>query len=87
MSASTFSIWYAKWADQISHVGWGAALTLGLAQHMTHGYATLAVLAGVTIKEGVIDPLTETLALQGSGLEDWAFWCLGIIVGLAVMIH
>jgi hypothetical protein len=82
----SFSTWYETWADQISHVGWGAFLTLAIAQHETPLHAVLVVLAAATVKEAIVDPLTETVALQGSGFEDWAFWCLGIVVGLAFLI-
>ena len=83
----SFSTWYEEWADQISHIGWGAALTLGLTHHMTPLHAAGVVLAAATLKEGVIDKLTETVALQGSGWQDFLFWCLGIVVGLVALIH
>ena len=78
-----FSDWVNKWLAQISHVGWGAYLTMAISQHTTLGHAALWVLAGATIKEGIFDPLTETKALQGSGFQDWSFWCLGIVLGIA----
>jgi hypothetical protein len=54
---------------------------------MTPLHAAEVVLAAATVKEAIVDPLTETVALQGSGFEDWAFWCVGIVVGLAALIH
>jgi hypothetical protein len=83
---ATFSDWVTKWINQLAHVGWGAFLTLGIAQHTHWYYAAGVVLTFATLKEGVFDPLTETKALQGSGWQDWAFWCLGIAVGLIPLI-
>jgi hypothetical protein len=86
-ATATFSDWVTKWINQLAHVGWGAFLTLAISQHTHTYYAALAVLAAATVKEAIVDPLTETVALQGSGFEDWAFWCLGIAVGLIALIH
>lgn len=86
----TFSDWVEKWISQISHVGWGAFLTVALALHLPARHAAweaaLVVLTFATLKEGVFDPLTETIAEQGSGIEDWAFWILGIGLGVAVFL-
>lgn len=78
----TFSDWVQKWINQIAHVGWGAYLTMALSQHMTIGHAALWVLAFATAKEGLFDPLAETVAERGSGVQDWLFWIAGIAVGI-----
>lgn len=77
-----FSAWVQKWINQIAHVGWGAYFVMMLSQHLTVGHAALVVLIFATVKEGIFDPLTETVAEQGSGLQDWAFWVLGIVLGI-----
>lgn len=77
-----FSIWYQKWRDQISHIGWGAFLTLAFAHHVGVWFAALYLFIVASLKEAVFDPLVETKALQGSGWVDWAFWCLGIGLGI-----
>jgi hypothetical protein len=82
----TFSQWVDKWVAQMAHLGWGSFLALLLSEalptsHHIPLFALWLVTAFATIKEAVFDPLTETLAEQGSGLEDWAFWMLGNLIG------
>lgn len=84
---ATFSGWVNNWLPQMAHVSTGAFLTLALSLHVGPLYAAGAVLTFATLKEGVFDKLTETITLQGSGWQDWAFWCLGIAVGLAPLMH
>ncbi len=86
MTSTSFSAWVQEWINQFAHVGWGAFLLMALSQHMTIGHAALWVVAGATVKEGIIDPLTETVAEQGSGLQDWAFWVLGVVLGVLAFI-
>ncbi len=71
---------------QLAHIGWGAAIVLAFA--MTgHPFIGGLVMEGIaTFKETVFDPLTETKAMQGSGLEDWAFWNLGIGLALGFVL-
>ena len=77
-----FSAWVKKWINQFAHVGWGAFLTLLLALHIGRLNAALAVVAFASIKEGIFDPLIETMAEQGNGWVDWAFFLVGIGLGL-----
>ena len=79
----TYSDWVQKWLPQMAHVAWGAFLLMAISQHTTIGHAALIVTTIATVKEGLIDPLTETVALQGSGLQDWSFWMIGIVLGIA----
>jgi hypothetical protein len=78
---SMFSAWVQKWINQFAHVGWGAYLIMMLSRHMTLYHAAMLVFFFATIKEAVFDPLTETKTEQGSGLEDWVFWMLGLGLG------
>ena len=78
----TFSQWVAKWINQFAHVGWGAYLTLALGLHFHALVAGLSMLVFASVKEGIFDPLTETKSLQGSGWQDWAFWLVGIGIGI-----
>jgi len=77
-----FSAWVAKWINQFAHVFAGAYLTLFLSLHLVRWQAALAVLAFASIKEGIFDPLIETMAEQGNGWVDWAFFLVGIGLGL-----
>lgn len=81
-----FSAWVQKWINQIAHVGWGAFLFMALHQHIAGWRAMVVVFAFATIKEAIFDPMTETLAEQGSGLQDWAFWILGLILGIGASL-
>lgn len=81
----TFSDWVSKWINQLAHIGWGSYLTLALACRL-HFYSVLIMIAFAGLKEGVFDPLTETKTEQGSGWEDFAFWCAGIILGIGSAI-
>ena len=82
-----FSAWVQKWINQIAHVGWGLALTLALGLHINFFFAIVGVFLFASVKEAVFDPITETVAEQGSGWQDWAFWLLGIALAiLAVAI-
>jgi hypothetical protein len=71
---------------QMAHVGWGCA---GVLLFTLFGYFILgtgAMVAFASLKEGVFDPLTETPAAQGSGWEDFAFWCVGILIAVLMII-
>lgn len=81
-----FSAWIQKWINQIAHVGWGAYILIALSWHMPVGHAILWLVAFATIKEGIFDPLIETAAEQGSGIEDWLFWMAGMILGIVSLL-
>jgi hypothetical protein len=83
---ATFSGWVQKWINQIAHAGWGAFLFMALHQRVIGWQALLAVVTFATLKEGIFDPLTETVAEKGSGLQDWVFWMLGLALGIVASL-
>jgi len=77
----SFSSWVNKWIFQLAHVGWGAFLTLFIADHSAGWIGFLCVVGGAAAKEGVFDPLTEDPQTRGSGWKDFGFWVAGAVLG------
>lgn len=72
---------------QWGHVGWGALLTLAPAVifHKSVLYFAAAVIVLAAIKEWWDSHGLESPALAGNSWEDWAFWCVGVALGIAVI--
>lgn len=72
---------------QMAHVGWGALLTLAPAVmfHKSVWYFAGAVIILAAGKEYWDSHGLESKALAGNSWEDWAFWCLGVALGLSVV--
>lgn len=82
----SFSTWVQNSINQLAHIGWGAFITVGLAKHFTIFHTILIVVAFALIKEFIFDKLTETIAEQGSDVIDFAFWMVGLALGVLTWI-
>jgi hypothetical protein len=73
---------------QMAHVGWGALLTLAPAVmfHTNVLYFALAVSVIAAGKEWWDSRGLESVALAGNSWEDWAFWEVGVTLGVTVVI-
>jgi hypothetical protein len=73
---------------QMSHVGWGIVIVLGL--HFVGGmnvwYAGAILFAFAAIKEGIMDVFFEDTETRGNGWEDFAFWIAGGIAGVLIAL-
>jgi hypothetical protein len=73
--------------SQFSHIGWGYLLTtvLALVFHVHPLVACAIVTTGAGIKEYSDAHGGETPLVAGNSWEDFAFWCVGIALGLLVL--
>jgi hypothetical protein len=73
---------------QSSHVGWGYIFVTAPVWlfHANAWYVSLVVIAGTGAKEIWDAHGLETKELAGNSWQDWAFWCTGVGLALAVLI-
>jgi hypothetical protein len=71
--------------SQLAHVGWGAFLTLAILLYSPYWCVAAGMVTGfAAIKEFIFDKLTEDKATQGSDVEDFLFFLLGLAAALVL---
>ncbi len=69
---------------QLAHIGWGAALTLGVARHASSLWSAVAIALAFAVLKEISEYWTETGETRGSTLKDIGFWTVGIVLGILV---
>ena len=72
---------------QLAHIGWAGFVTLALwlVTAISPRSAALLVMAGSAIKEFIVDPLTESIQVQGSAWQDFGFLAIGAALAIVVI--
>jgi hypothetical protein len=89
IDAKTFNL-----VSQAAHVYAGVMVVLAgfvLSLHRVGSpllwlWVALSWIVLMAIKEAFVDPKVETPAVQGSGLEDFLFSCVGVVAGVGMVL-
>jgi hypothetical protein len=74
--------------DQAAHVGWGYIFVTAPAMlfHVKWWILVVGVIVLTGAKEYADSHGLETPDVAGNSWEDWGFWCVGALLGLAVLV-
>jgi hypothetical protein len=67
---------------QLAHIGWGAALTLGVARHTSSLWLAAAIAFVFAVLKEISEYWTEKDETRGSTLTDIGFWTSGIVLAI-----